>query len=116
MFLHKRSNGFYYVHFRNEADKWQSLSTKTKIKTEANRFFSNLKHNLQRKKPSIPFSEFKGQYLTYSRTNHSPTSTTRLTYVLKHFTSYIGETLLEKITIQNIEAYKANRLNDVSPV
>jgi site-specific recombinase XerD len=116
MFLHKRSNGFYYAHFRNDTGKWQSVSTKTKLKTEANKFFSNLKHNLQRKKPSISFSEFKEQYLSYSKTNHSPNSTSRLTFVLKHFTSFIGDTLLDNITIQNIEIYKANRLKDVSPV
>ncbi len=116
MFLHKRSNGFYYVHFRNELSKWQSVSTKTKVKTEANSFFSDLKRNLQHKKIPIPLLEFIDQYLSYSKINHSPQSTDRLTYVVKHFKSFIGDVLLDKITVQNIEAYKAHRLNSVTPV
>jgi site-specific recombinase XerD len=115
MFLHKRSNGFYYVHFRNESGRWQSVSTKSNVKTEANKFFSDLKRNLHKKPVSIPFSTFKDQYLTYSKTNHSPGSTTRLTYVLQHFVEFIADPQLDKINTQTIEAYKAHRLGTISP-
>ncbi len=116
MFLNKRSNGYYYVHYRSAEGKWKSSSAHTTLKPEANRFFSEFKKRIHPKKSPPLLSEFIKQYLAYSLTNHAPGTTKRTQYVLSHFQRLMGERYIDRITPQEIEAYKSERLKVVSPV
>ena len=43
MFLTKRSNGYYHLHFKDSSGKWREVSAKSKNKAEANRFLVEYK-------------------------------------------------------------------------
>lgn len=118
-FLNKRKNGYWYAHYRDEDGRWKSLSTRAKTKSEASKFFSNLKSNIEqsKKKPSQPLTAFIQQYLEYSEINHAANTTDRIRVVLEHFLEFIGETMMDRITPQMIEEYKIYRVkNIISPV
>ena len=116
MFLNKRSNGFYYINYLISEGKWKRISTQTTLKPEANKFFSEFKKNINQRKSPPLLSEFVKQYIAYSVTNHAPGTTKRAEYVLTHFKTFIGEKYIDRITPQDIEAYKSQRLAKVTPV
>jgi len=116
MFLNKRNNEYYYVHYKDDNGTWKSTSSNSKLKTEANKFFFEFKQNLLNKMPALTLSGFREQYLEYSRTNHATQSTVRIRYVLQHFLSLLPDLQLRRVTPQHIETYKANRLGNVSAV
>lgn len=116
MFLFKRSNGYYYVYYRSTGGKWKSITTRTKLKPEANRFFSNLKQNLEVKKEPLTLAAYQDRYLEYSRSTHSPQTTQRTAIVLAHFCRFIGSLFVAEITPLDIEHFKTHRLGRVSPV
>ena len=58
MFLFKKRNGYYYAVYNNDEGKRVFLSTKSKNKSEAYEFFSNLKQEIKNRRLNkiIPIS------------------------------------------------------------
>jgi site-specific recombinase XerD len=116
MFLRKRENGYYHVCYRGDDGTWRSVSTKTRFKAVANQFFSDLKHNLSNKNPSLSIQTFKDRYLEYSAIHHAKLTQERVKYVLSKFVSFVGNKMMDKVIALDIESYKAFRLKSVSAV
>lgn len=119
MFLNKRKNGYWYAHYRDEDGRWRSVSTRAKTKSEASKFFSDLKSNLEhrKKKPSLPITSFIQRYTEYSEINHAINTTERIKVILEHFLGFVGDKMMNRITAQDIEEYKISRIKKgISPV
>ena len=52
MYLSKHKNGDYYIYFEDEFGRRKSITTKTKLKSEATKFLSQFKVFLQQRKES----------------------------------------------------------------
>lgn len=118
MHLYKRKNGIYYIHFKENYDKWKLLSTKAKKLSDANNFFIEFVKKYSPK--NIPdrntsFDTFSKRYLDYSKVNHSPSNTTRINYVINNLKNYIDSILLSDVNNVVIEAYKKKRMNECKP-
>ena len=61
MFLSKHKNGYYYLYYLDVNGKRKNISTKSKTKSEANKFLSkfslDLKERLERKTSPINFKK-----------------------------------------------------------
>ncbi|MFC2135322.1 tyrosine-type recombinase/integrase [Bacteroidota bacterium] len=114
MFLNKRSNGFYYVHYKDEYSKWKSISTKTRQKSVANKYFASLKTNVSNQtRQSASLSEFLIYYKEYSLSNHAISTTIRNEYVTDRLIDFLGDVPLRSITAKDIERYKTERLKKI---
>ena len=116
MFLRKRENGYYHAYYRGTDGNWRSVSTKTKFKAVANQFFSDLKHNLSNKTPSLSIQAFMDRYQEYSAIHHAKLTQKRVKYVLRKFVVFVGNKMMDQVIAMDIESYKAFRLKSVSAV
>jgi integrase len=117
MFLSKRNDGYYYLHYKDASTRWRRVTTGSKSKVGANNYLSafKLQEDLPAKPHEITFSEFINQYIEYSAANHTITSTTRINYVLLSFRPFIKSIELKNVTPLLIEQYKQFRLTKVKP-
>jgi integrase len=116
MFLSKRSNGYYYLHYRDDQGRWRKVSTQSTSKIDANRFLADFDLRTRNKAPHITISQFYETYLAYSKTNHSPATTKRVVQAFSLFKRCIGDKILQTVTVFDVEAFKAYRLPTCSPV
>lgn len=110
MFLSKRSNGIWYIHFKDEAGKSRSVSTREKRKSDAVQFlrmFKQSEHEKRRRVQHITLSDFKKEYLEYSKSIHTPNSRASAKSCLNEFQNIIGDKLLSQITIKDVEHFIA---------
>jgi len=118
MFLSKRSNGTYYVFYEQGNGKRTCISTKTKLKKEANLFLSQFSEKLKslRKQSFNPISlkDFSFKYLKYSELSHTwkTTLTYRTTFNL--MIEYLGNIQLSELTKSSIEDFISYRIKKVS--
>ncbi len=117
MFLQKRSSGIYHVFYKSPNGRWTSISTRTRRKEGANRFLRSFTGNRDEPKSPPTVSGFVRDYLHYSGTNHAKSTQERVSFIVKCFEDFIGgETNLDAVKPQNIEAYKVRRLSaGISP-
>jgi len=119
MFVSKRPSGFYHLFYSDDTGKRKSVSTNTKLKSEANRFLidyeRNLKDRLQQKNfPVITLSNLWEEILRYSNTNFEKSTTQIYSRVFKNLISLFGNRAAQLVSSKDIEEYKAFRLNTVS--
>lgn len=109
MFLSKRSNGIYYIHYFQENGKRTCVSTKSKTKSEALKFLSDFQRELSKKKlAGVIFktiTQFRLEYIRYSESIHRPKTTLRVKGILKEFAIFCGDIGLTQITKAQIESY-----------
>lgn len=106
MFLvkHHKSPFYQIVYFVD--GKRNSISTKTKIKSEAMELFLNFKNSLgveqkekviqQKVEPSITLSIFKQEYISYLTPTKSPKYISSIKYSFNQFISFAGDIKLTK--------------------
>jgi integrase len=116
MYLTKRSNGNYYICFHNSFGKWQRVTTKTKNKIEVKKFLDEFKNNKSSRHLHITLSQFFEKYLEYSKIHHALETTKKATFAMKFFIEYVGDKYLDKVTVLDIEGFKAHRLKKIKPV
>lgn len=113
--LSKRSNGFYYVYYNSPSGKRNSISTRTKYKAEANKFLTNFKEELKRRNEekliSINLSEFKTEFINYSKTVHTVKTVKGYNLSLKFLSEYLGDVLISNITNSQMIKYFEHRIN-----
>jgi site-specific recombinase XerD len=64
----------------------------------------------------ITFKDFAVEYLEYSKANKAKSSYERdLTIIQKHLAPMVGDLMLSKITVKQMENYKLKRLDEVEP-
>jgi integrase len=120
MHLFKRSNGIYYIRYKDKLGNWQSTSTNTKIKKIALEHIMNFNNEVEDSlfpfdKYEIKFDEFAIRYLEYSQVHHSPSNTIRIKYVINNFEKFSGDILLNAIDHNTIEEYLRFRIGKVRP-
>ena len=115
MFLSKRSNGIYYLWFRDGRGTYQKVSTRSRSKTEASQFLRSFEEEAHaRESPDRLLSEFRQEYLDYSESVHRPTTTNTVKYSISEFQRFLGDQKLEKIGVREIETFLAQKTKDAS--
>jgi len=118
MFLSKRSNGFWYIFYENRYGKRTCLSTKSKLKSDALKFLSNLQDELRSRKSErmipISLSDFRFHFLKYSESIHSEKTTKVFKTTFKFLINYFGNLQLQDLTINKINDFLQYRLNTSS--
>lgn len=118
MFLSKGYKGFYYLYFKDETTgKRNKVSTRTKQKSEANKFLKDFNVIQSQDQPNqtleISLIELQEEIKKYVK-NHFTFKTYQIYEgVLRNLIKIIGNKALRLINIQDIEQYKAQRLESV---
>lgn len=111
MFLQKSPSGIYYLWYKNNNGKKQKVSTRCKIKSGALKFlqhFNEEQHEKKMKLERITLSVLIKDYLTYSRSRHTPATHEGIKLVINEFLSFTGDMSVEKIDVRKIEIFIAN--------
>lgn len=120
MFISKRPSGYYHLFYRDERTGLRkSVSTETKLKSEANKFLMNFsqreKLRIQNKNyPVINLEILREEFLKYAATNFKHSTTQIYLRVFKNLLLKFGNISISLITNKEIEEYKAFRLDTVS--
>jgi integrase/recombinase XerD len=118
MFLSKRKNGFYYVYYEDTYGKRNKVSTKAKLKSDANEFLSKFQEELKlraaRKLNTVRLSEFMVEILNHSESVHSPKTTSNYRTTFKSLINHFGDVQLSTLTKANIENYIEKRIYETS--
>lgn len=118
MYLTKRSNGRYYIFYRQQNGKYTCTSTGTKSKSEALKFLSSfeseLKERLSKKVNPALLHFFTSEFLRYSESIHSWNHTLSLRTTLRQLHSFCGNISLVELTREKILSFVEKRLTTVS--
>ncbi|MCH8941767.1 MAG: phage integrase N-terminal SAM-like domain-containing protein [Bacteroidetes bacterium] len=119
MFLSKNKKGFYYLYFTDENGKRKCITTKTKLKSEANKFLSSFRAKLKEKIESqtkpILLRRMIFEFLMYSESVHSYNHTITLKSTFKGFVNYLGDISIAELTKERILDFIQKRSREVSP-
>ncbi len=118
MYLFKRSNGRYYIRYQQLNGKMTCISTCTKTKSDALRFVSNFRKELDfresHKTIPIKLKDFFREFLKYSESVHRPKHTETLEASFNVIMRYFGDIALSELTITSLQKYAEDRLRSVS--
>lgn len=114
----KHKNGNYYIYFEDEFGRRKSITTKTKLKSEATKFLSEFKVYLKQRKESktvsISIQHFITKFLIYSSHIHSENHTKSLRTTLIKLLEYSGNCNLNELNKQKVISFIEWRLSKVS--
>lgn len=115
MFLSKRPNGIYYLFvFDPILNKRTCISTKSKLKSKALEFLVNYKNGIAAKHPAhITLSNAHSLLTQYVIDNLAPSSVLIFHKSFKHLKNILGDRRLDFISINEVEAFKSERLKAV---
>lgn len=118
MFLSKRKNGYYYLFYKDEQTGIQrKVSTKTKSKTKAKKFFVNFKKGVLLVKPSsINLIHLQDVVLNYVKVNLKLTTCQLYKRAFKEFIKILGNRNINNVLYQDIEYFKQVRFQKVKSV
>jgi site-specific recombinase XerD len=119
MFLSKYSNGFYYIYYKTPSGKMTSKSTRTKIKSLANKillkFMVDYREICDRDTIEINFRKMVLQFLMYSESVHSYNHTISLKGTFKRMLNFWGDIPVEQLDKIKVLNYFENRSRTISP-
>ena len=106
-YLSKHKNGYYYIYYTDECDKRQSISTRTKYKTEALSVLNELTPELlsNRKTSDKTLKEFRWEFLKASESYHSWKTTLDYRSTFNELERHFGNILLSDITRNGVEEF-----------
>ena len=115
MFLSKHKNRFYYVYYVEPVtNKRKSISTKTKLKSEANLFLSEFNKELKERKKCkiipINLKDYIFRFLKYSESIHSINTTKIYQLTLNYFLDFFGNVEISLISSQDLINYFEHRI------
>lgn len=114
MVLSKRQNGYYYIYYHQSNGRRTSVSTKSKIKTEALKFLSNFEKEIkiksQKKSKVILLNDLINDFLDYSFTIHKRKTYEGYKISLKYLINYTGNIPIKEITTEKLNNYFEYRL------
>jgi integrase len=115
MFLSKHKNGFYYVYYIDPiSNKRKSISTKTKLRSEANNFLSEFSNEFKERKKQktipIKLKDFIFQFLKYSESVHSENTTKTHQSTFKFFYNSFGNVEISSIINKDLLNYFEYRI------
>lgn len=119
--LYKLKSGYYYIYFQQADGTENKLSTKTKKKVEAQKFFENF--ITQKSLPSKPIvgeiincdditlKDYTEKFLSYSRAFHSYKTTNDYITTFKYFMQSVSSTTpISKITLRDANQFIEKRI------
>lgn len=118
MFLSKRPNGTYHLYYKKSNGKMTSISAKTKLKSEANKFLIRFSASLigENGHKIVPttIENFTNEFLKHSETVH--TYWTNYTYkqTFGFFNKYFPNQLITEIKANDISRYIESRIKSAS--
>jgi integrase len=118
MFLSKRPNGIYHIYYKKPNGKLTSISTKSKLKSEANKYLAKFSNELTKQEDtilkSILLKTFSIEFLKHSETVH--TFWTNYTYkqTYKFFNNYFPNILISDLRASDISRYIEYRIKNSS--
>ena len=118
MFIAKRKNKVYYLFFIGSDGKKKMRSCKTKIKSEALKFLTTFRETSKSKKEVIfsnyKLSDLQNEIIGFAKTNYRYKTVKEYKSIFNNFINVIGDIRLKLITVQQIEAYKTFKSNEVT--
>ncbi len=109
LFISKHKNGYYYVYYIDLNGKRKSITTKTKIKSEALKALSNFDKLISNKKSTIAndltLKQFRWKFLKHSESYHSWKTTLDYKSTFNEMEEYFGNILLSEFSQRNIEEF-----------
>jgi site-specific recombinase XerD len=115
MFLAKHHKSPYYQIIYFVGRKRNSISTKTKIKSEAMKFLSEFQNSIKGKppkkiaqteiEPSITLSVFKQEYISYLLPTKSSNYISSINYSFKELIRFVGDIPLSELDIRIIDKF-----------
>jgi len=108
MFLSKSSRRYYYLFYLDQAGRRHKISTKCKLKSDALEFlrdFDRVAKERTARRRQVTLSKFKDEYLTYSKTNHSPKTTEIIATSFRELLRITGDILLVDVDTKDIERF-----------
>lgn len=112
-FIYKRKNGFYYLAYQWN-NKRISVSTNSKNKSEANKFFLKFKSEAEFRS-DITMKEFFDIIMNYTKINFSPKTNKIYQAALNNLFKYTRKNKLRDIQVSDIEYFKIKRIELVRP-
>lgn len=116
LFLFKRSNGIWYIHFKeNERSRWKSTGTKSK--SDALQKLTTFEKLVENKPQNRSLSQFVTDFLSYARVNRSPATVEIFKRCLNHLRTIAGDGCsISSLTAEHADKFKSKRLQgNVSP-
>ena len=117
MFLSKHKNGFYYIYYRNQDGKRLSVSTKTKLKSEAYKALTRFSIERKNKKyegASTTLNKFRWEFLKASESYHSWKTTLDYRSTFNELEKVFGNVQLTELTRKGIEEFIQKKIRDHS--
>jgi integrase len=116
MFLSK-SNGVYYLFFRDEQGVRHKVSTRCHIKSAALRFLQSYRSSSPHSSTKSPqLTEFFQQLEAYLVSTHQPGTVGIYRKSWRFLVAFVGDLRLSALSPVHFDRYKAHRLAEVSPV
>jgi integrase len=113
--LFKRSNNIWYIIY-NEDGRQRWKSTGCNLKSDALKQLTEFKKFIQSKPKAKFLSEFKQEFLEYSKMNYAKPTVDIFVVGLRNLQLIAGDCLLTHITPRHVDMYKTERMKKVSPV
>lgn len=115
MFLSKRLNGFYYLHYKDEiTGQMRKVSAKTKLKAEAFKFLKDFKPDTKQMKTEVIYLEtLQFEILKYTQSNLSPATHRLYITAFKNLLGFLGNKPIKQVTTKQIDNYKNKRADEI---
>jgi len=118
LYLSKHKNGYYYIYYNDDNGKRQSITTKTKIKTEAHKVLSNFDELIKIKNAADPkqltLKQFKWKFLKHSESYHSWKTTLDYKSTFNEMEKHFGNIMLTEFNQRNIEEFIQTKIRKKS--
>ena len=109
LYLSKHKNGYYYIYYKDDNGKRQSITTKTKRKSEALKALSHFDELIKTKRREdhdhLTLKQFRWKFLKHSESYHSWKTTLDYKSTFNEMEKYFGNILLTEFTQRSIEEF-----------
>jgi integrase len=114
--LFHRRNGYYYILYELEGrKKWKS--TGCRLRGDALNALRDFQKLFRQRIPQKTLQQFTDEFLSYAKSTFAHRTWLIYKGALSHFQGITGNPLLQSITLQQLDQYKARRLNGkIAPV
>jgi integrase len=118
LFISKHKNGFYYIYYSDDNGKRQSITTKTKIKSEALKVLSNFDELIKVKNTADPkqltLKQYRWKFLKHSESYHSWKTTLDYKSTFNELEKHFGDIPLNQFSQQGIEEFIQKKIREKS--
>jgi site-specific recombinase XerD len=112
MYLIRRKNGTYYVQFIDpNTNLKRRISTGTKSKAEALKFFKNFDSGLTKEKDDLKISRFRDEYLEFVANNRSPKYVKSIGLSFRQLLRYSKDIPLENLDARLLDQFVSKKFS-----